>query len=118
MAVYYQYVYGQDQADVLIGQRWEVPYQIAVENEYDSVVDQPSSAFSWDYEVIVYAKAALFFDALQQELGDELFQAFLRAYCDAFRWKIATPAGLMQVAESVSNRDLDAIYDFWILSSQ
>jgi hypothetical protein len=118
MAIYYQHALGQEQADALISQRWKVPYQIAVDNGYDAVVNQPSSAFSWDYEVIVYAKAALFFDALQQELGDELFRVFLKAYCELFRWKIATPAGLMQVAEAVSNRELDAVYDYWILSSQ
>jgi hypothetical protein len=118
MAIYYADVYGQEQAEALINQRWRVPYQIAVENEYDSVVNQPSSAFSWDYEVIVYAKAALFFDALQQELGDEQFRSFLKAYCDAYRWKTATPAGLLQVAETVANRELDELYDYWILGSQ
>ena len=52
--------------NTLINQRWLVPYQVAVENEYDAIVNQPSAAFSWEYEVIVYGKAALFFDALRQ----------------------------------------------------
>ena len=68
--------------------------------------------------MIVYAKAALFFDALQRELGNETFQSVLQHYLDLYRWKIATPEDLMQVAESVSGRDLDDLYNRWILSKQ
>jgi aminopeptidase N len=101
-----------------VNQRWLVPYQIAVENEYDAVVNQPSSAFTWEYEVIVYAKAALFFHALHQEVGDETFQAIMREYVDRFRWEIATPDDFLDVAESVSGQDLDGLYNRWILSKQ
>jgi aminopeptidase N len=82
------------------------------------VVNQPSSAFSWEYEVIVYAKAALFFHAVRQDLGDETFRKVLREYVDQFRWKIATPDDFLQVAEAVSGVDLDALYNRWILSKQ
>jgi hypothetical protein len=118
MAVYTTQVFGEARANTLINQRWLVPYQVAVENDYDRVVNQPSSAFSWEYEVIVYGKAALFFHALHQEVGDETFRAILRAYVERFRWKIATPDGLMEVAESVSGLDLDPLYNRWILSAQ
>ena len=118
MAVYYQQVFGQAQANTLVNQRWLVPYQLAVENGYDAVVNQPSSAFSWEYEVIVYAKAALFFHALHQELGDEGFYGVLQAYLERYRWDVATPVGFLEVAESTSGQDLDPIYTTWILSSQ
>ncbi len=118
MAIYYQQVFGQAQTNTLVNQRWLVPYQLAVENGYDAVVNQPSSAFSWEYEVIVYEKAALFFHALHQELGDEGFRAVLRAYADRYRWDIAAPDDFLEVAESTSGRDLDRIYNTWILSSQ
>jgi len=118
MAIYYRQVFGEAQANTLINQRWLVPYQVAIENEYDAVVNQPSAAFSGEYEVIVYGKAALFFDALQRELGDETFRSVLRHYADQYRWKIATPDNLMEVAESVSGRDLDDLYNRWILGKQ
>ncbi len=118
MAIYYGQVFGEGHANTLVNQRWQVPYQVAVENGYDAVVNQPASAFSWEYEVIVYAKAALFFNALHQELGEEAFQAFLHEYLDRFRWKIATPEGLLRVAESTSGQDLDALYNRWIMSRQ
>jgi aminopeptidase N len=68
--------------------------------------------------VIVYAKAALFFNALHQEVGDETFKAIMHEYVSRFRWGIATPDDFMELAESVSGRDLDALYNRWILSKQ
>ncbi len=118
MAIYYLQVFGEAHANTLVNQRWLVPYQIAVEDGYDAVVNQPWSAFGWEYEVIVYEKAALFFDALHQELGDETFRAVLQEYVDQYRWRVATPDDFLRVAESVSGRDLDALYSRWILSKQ
>jgi Peptidase family M1 domain len=118
MATYYRQVYGEARANTLINQRWLVPYQTAVENGFDAVVNQPSAAFGQEYEVIVYAKAALFFDALRQEVGDKVYQSVLRAYLDRYRWRIATPDDFLAVAESISDRDLDALYNHWILSKQ
>jgi aminopeptidase N len=118
MSIYYRQVFGDVDANTLVNQRWLVPYQVAVDNEYDAIVNQPSSAFTWEYEVIVYAKAALFFNALHLEVGDETFKAIMREYLSQFRWGIATPDNLMSVAESVSGRDLDALYNHWVLGKQ
>jgi len=118
MSMYYRQVFGEARVNTLVNQRWLMPYQVAVENGYDAVVNQPSSAFSWEYEVIVYAKAALFFNALHQEVGDETFKAIMHEYVSRFRWGIATPDDFMELAESVSGRDLDALYNRWILSKQ
>jgi hypothetical protein len=116
MAVYYRQVFGQARANTLINQRWLVPYQAIVENGHDAIVNQPASSFGEEYEVIVYAKAALFFDALRQELGDDTYIAVLREYLSRYRWRIATPDDFLEVAESVSDRDLDELYNRWILS--
>jgi aminopeptidase N len=118
MSIYYRQAFGEERASTLVNQRWLLPYQVAVENEYDAVVNQPSSAFTWEYEVIVYAKAALFFNALHLEVGDETFKAIMHEYVSQFRWGIATPDGFLAVAESVSGRDLDALYNHWILGKQ
>ena len=117
MAIYYQEALGEAKKNTLVNQRWLVPYQVAVENNYDAVVNQPAAAFGWNYEVIVYAKAALFFHALHEELGDETFKAVLRTYADRYRWKIAAPDDFLAVAEEVSGQDLDALYSHWILNA-
>ena len=119
MSIYYQQVYGEARTNTLVNQRWLVPYQVAVENEYDAVVNQPSSAFlDWQYEVIVYSKAALFFHALHQEVGDETFKAIMHEYVSQFRWRIATPDEFLDIAEAVSGQELDLLYNRWILSKQ
>jgi hypothetical protein len=117
-ALYYRQIYGEARANTLINQRWLVPYQVTVENGQDAVVNQPAAAFGDEYEVIVYAKAALFFEALRQFVGDETYQAILREYLTRYRWRIATPEGFIEVAESVSGKDLDALYYRWILGKQ
>jgi aminopeptidase N len=118
VATYYAQVYSQARANTLINQRWLVPYQALVEKGLDTAVDQPSSAFGPEYEVMVYAKAALFFDAVRREVGDENYDAILREYLAQFRWGIATPDDFVRVAESVSGQELDGVYDRWILSSR
>ena len=117
-ATYYRDVYGQARANTLINQRWLVPYQAAVEEGYDAIVNQPSSAFGPEYEVTVYGKAALFFDAVRQRLGDDAYQAVLQEYLDRYRWRIATPDAFLQVVKSVSGQDIEDLYSRWILSKQ
>ena len=117
-ATYYAQVYGRARENALVNQRWLVAYQAAIENGLDAVVNQPAAAFGSEYEVIVYAKAALFFDALRREVGDETYLAILRHYLEQFRWKIASPDGFLRIAESVSGRDLDTLYNRWILGTQ
>jgi len=117
-ATYYRQIYGDARANTLINQRWLVPYQLVVEEGRDAIVNQPSTAFGQEYEVVVYGKAALFFDALRQELGDETYLAVLREYVDRFRWRIATPDDFLHVAEEVSGQDLDGVYNHWVLSRQ
>lgn len=116
IATYYRQVFGEARANTLVNQRWLVPYQTAVENGYDAVVNQPSSAFGREYEVMVYAKAALFFDAVRQEVGPDTYKAILGEYIRRYRWRIATPDDFLRVAESVSGQDLDRIHNRWILS--
>lgn len=115
---YYRDVYGQARANTLINQRWLVPYQAAVEEGYDRVVNQPSAAFGPEYEVMVYSKAALFFDALRQRLGDDVYQAVIHEYLNRYRWRISTPDDLLRVIASVSGQDVESLYSRWILSQQ
>jgi hypothetical protein len=118
MAFYYRQVYGEAHVNTIVNQRWLVPYQVAVDNKYDAVVNQPSAAFGWEYEVIVYAKAALFFNALHRELGDETFRRILQTYLSRYQWQIATPEDFLSVAEEVSGQNIDRLYNRWILSAQ
>jgi hypothetical protein len=115
--VYNQMIHSQAAADELVQSRWLIPYQVAVSKGLDAAADQPSLAFSEDnYEYIVYAKGALFFHALHQAVGDQVYLAIMREYLRQYKHRIATPADFLRLAEAVSGQDLDPIYQEWVLT--
>jgi hypothetical protein len=117
--IYVEEVHGQQGAQSVLADYFEGPYQQVVEKGRDAVVAQPVAAFSEeDYGPIVYSKGPLFFHALRQEVGDETYFAIMREYLRQHKYKIATPESFLRVAESVSGRDLDAIYKQWILGTK
>ena len=85
-----------------------------MDNGLDAVVDQPADAFRSNYEVVVYGKAALFFHALQEAVGDETYYAILHAYLKQYQYKTATGDDFLRVAEMVSGQDLQGLYNEWI----
>jgi len=116
--LYYEEVRGSDVADNVRKRSFEQPYEKLVEEGRDAPVGQPVRAFSReDYGPVVYGKGSLFFQALRDEVGDEAFFAILRAYFEAYRYKIATPEGFLALAEEVSGQELDSLYEKWILST-
>jgi hypothetical protein len=117
--IYFEDIHGQREGQFILAHYLEGPYRQAVEEGRDAVVAQPVAAFSEeDYSPIVYGKGPLFFHTLRQEVGDETYFAIMRDYLRQHKYKIATPESFMRVAESVSGRDLDAIYKQWILGTK
>jgi aminopeptidase N len=117
--VYVEDFHGQQEAQSILADYFEGPYRQVVDEGRDAVVAQPVVAFSEeDYGPIVYGKGALFFHVLRQEVGDETYFAIMREYLRQHKYKIATPESFLRVAESVSGRDLDAIYKQWILGTK
>jgi aminopeptidase N len=115
---YYKARYGEPTAENRAELRWRIPYQYAVDQRLDTVVNQPLSGFlPSNYETMVYAKAALFFDAIRREVGDEPYYRILREYLDRYRYDIATPGDFLTVAEEVADRDLGQLYTQWILTA-
>ncbi len=66
------------------------------------------------YSAIVYGRGPLFFDALAVTLGRAAFDAFLTDYAQTYRWGIATPEGLRQVAEEHCACDLGGLFAEWV----
>jgi hypothetical protein len=117
--IYVEDVHGQQEAQSVLTGYFEDLYRQVVEEGRDAAVAQPVAAFSEeDYGLIVYGKGPLFFHALRQEVGDETYFAVMREYLRQYKYKIATPASFLRVAESVSGRDLDAIYKQWVLGTK
>ena len=67
-----------------------------------------------EYSAIVYGRGPLFFIALKDEMGAEVFDKFLMDYTETFSWKIATPEALQTLAEKHCACDLDSIFNEWV----
>lgn len=110
---YYRGVFGQPAAEELLVQRWQIPYD--VHGGPAGVVDQPAAAFDEsNYELLVYAKAALFFNALRTTLGEENYRAVIQAYVAENRFGIATPQTLLATAQRVSGQNLNPLVEEWL----
>jgi hypothetical protein len=112
---YYGGVFGETQAEELLIGRWGIPFTQAAAGGIDGIIDQPAEAFDEvTYELVVYSKAALFFHALNEQLGDELYQKVLQAYYAENRYKIVTPQTFLAVAQRVSGQDLQPLVEKWL----
>jgi len=67
-----------------------------------------------EYGAIVYGRGPLFFVALKEEMGAEVFDKFLMDYTGTFSWGIATPEAMQSLAEKHCACELDAIFNEWV----
>jgi len=70
--------------------------------------------YKCNYETIIYAKGALFFATLRDELGEKAFQKLMRTYLERYRWRIASPADFQALAEEIAGRDLSELFGKWV----
>jgi len=81
----------------------------------DIPLDLPVSAYDEaEYSGIIYGRGGLFFDELRKKMGDAAFETFQKQYYDAFKWGIATTAGLKSVAEEACGCDLTPMFEEWV----
>jgi hypothetical protein len=109
---YYAHRYGQG-GDEGFRQSLEGRWKKA--DQPDMPIGLPVSAYtSAEYGAIVYGRGPLFFDTLAQKIGQANMDAFLADYTRTFQWKIATSAGLKQLAEQDCRCDLSALFQQWV----
>jgi hypothetical protein len=112
---YYRTVFGQSRAEELLAGRWQFPFEAAANGGLDGRLDQPAAAFDeYSYEVLVYGKAALFFNALRREVGDDTYRAILHSYYAENRYKIASPQTFLATAGRVSGQNLNPLAAQWL----
>ncbi|NJP05344.1 MAG: M1 family metallopeptidase [Chloroflexaceae bacterium] len=94
-------------------------YLSALRSGTDGVVNRYVGDFPdrYTYFVLSYAKAGLFLHALRQQMGHDLFLAFLQRYYATYRYQEATGDDLMTIAEATCQCDLSSLYTDWIQSS-
>lgn len=116
MKIYMEKLHGRRDASTLINSRWETPWSGLRAKGEDTLVDQPVAAFrdGSQYETIVYAKGALFYEALRAELGDRAFFRFLHTYLATHRYGIVDTATWEADLAALQNPTVDALYREWI----
>jgi len=67
-----------------------------------------------EYGAIVYGRGPLFIEALAEEMGNEVFDAFLRDYYQTHQWSIGTPESFQRLAEEHCECELDDLFDEWV----
>ncbi|MBN1992607.1 MAG: M1 family metallopeptidase [Anaerolineae bacterium] len=112
---YYRGVFGQAEAEQLLTGRWQIPFAVAAGGGVDGAVDRPAGDFDpTSYELLVYAKAALFFNALREQLGEETYRQVLQTYYAENRYRLATPQIFLATAERVSGQNLNPLAEEWL----
>lgn len=66
----------------------------------------------------VYLRGALTLHALRLTVGDETFFAILRAYYDRYQYGNATTADFIAIAEELSGKSLQALFDAWLYADE
>jgi hypothetical protein len=96
--MYFRWQYGAEEAkqqldNQLVSQYWAG----STMGKGDVVVDQPVEAFGdqFTYTAAVYGKGALFFEALEQMIGEGAFEKDLRSYYEKYSFEVATPEDLL-----------------------
>ena len=83
----------------------------AIAIKKDQPIDIPAQNFSsLNYALIPYEKAAQWMQVLEQELGTSLLDSVMRHYFAQWKFKHPYPEDFLQVAQTVSGRDLSGIF--------
>jgi aminopeptidase N len=117
-SLYYEFTGGKQMAQGYI-QYWQDRYDQLKEQGGDDQITQSLAHFEGldrpaVYGGVVYTKAALFFNALRAEIGDEAFFKGLQTYYQANQFKIATGDDLLNAFEEAAGRQLDDFYEKWL----
>jgi len=84
-------------------------------NKADIPIGLPEASYEGaEYGAIVYGRGPLFFVALRDEMGSDIFDSFIKEYTETLSWGIATPEYLQSLAETHCACELDTLFDEWV----
>ena len=116
MRLYTESMRGDSQAQRMVLQRWIAPVDGLKARQQDAAVDQPVPAFlnGAQYETIVYAKGALFWDAVRDTVGVRRFERFLQNYVRKYRWQIVDTGQWLDELRDLPDPALLTLFEEWI----
>lgn len=119
-ALYYMDAYGQSGYDGYVKQGLQQRYDRVKGTDEDKRGDLPVAAYSdREYGAIVYGKAALFFEAVRQHIGDEKTNAWMQTYFNTYRYGIAHEADMLKAIETqLDAKTVEDLMQKWIRSPE
>jgi aminopeptidase N len=120
--VFYQKKFGEEAYRGLVSY-WQSGWDELVKDGKDGVVTQDMQYFESlgdprVYSRVVYTKAALFFTALREAIGDQAFFTALQEYYLDNQYQVATSADLLAKFEEAYGQQLDGLYEAWLYSKK
>jgi hypothetical protein len=114
--LYYRDTYGEETERSYRGS-WEDRWERV--DRADIPVGLPAVEYEGaEYGAIVYGRGPIFIATLEEEMGRETFDAFLRDYYESHKWGIGTGDAFRQLAEAHCECDLSTLFDVWVTPSQ
>lgn len=88
----------------------------SVYGKIDSSMSRNVNDFAGDmqYTYMTYVKGVLFFDSLEDLIGEKAFLKGLKLYFKQYEYKIATKDDMISCFESVSKKNLKGFFDSWL----
>ncbi len=82
----------------------------------DIPIGQPVSVYekSGTYSGIIYGRGPIFVAELEEWMGRETFDIFLRDYVETYAWKVATTEAFKALAEEHCDCDLTGLFEEWV----
>jgi hypothetical protein len=117
--LYFRWQHGEEAAKKQVDMQLMLPYSTGrLMAGGDMIVDTPSYGFAsqTQYTATIYSKGALFFQALEAEMGQEAFEESLREYYGKYSFREATGADLMAcfAANGKNAQAISALHQRWI----
>ncbi|MFC1975716.1 M1 family metallopeptidase [Chloroflexota bacterium] len=112
---YWEDVAGAKMAGKIIESYFLNPYEKATENGEDRAVVGPVGDFSErEYSIFVYGKGPLFFNALRQKVGNDVYLEIMQTYYTKYKYKMADGDDLLTLVERISGQDVDPLFEKWM----
>ncbi|MFG3042454.1 M1 family metallopeptidase [Streptomyces sp. NPDC048330] len=110
-ATYAEWLYAEEYEDVPARTRFETAF--AQDANWAFPPAAPPSAENL-FDPPVYQRGAMVLHKLRETVGDRVFDEILRGWPAKYRHANATTDDFTAYAESVSGKDLDALWDVWL----
>lgn len=99
--------------------QYYLEYIFSAKNNTDQAIEAPAYDYTeLNYGTIVYAKTAIVLDYLMAYLGEKKMDEVMQAYFNEWKFKHPQPRDFRKVAEDVSGKNLNWLFDDLINSTK